>query len=100
MMIPAMHISHRRGRASVQQPKGESKWNYGGACGYRRRAKAAGEGINESRRPLESREQNPKQATYSHAFDRRGEGSQGRVSDAPSQGVRPCGKEVAGIVPD
>src|SRR6266404_7160925 len=28
----------------------------------------------------------------------KGEGSQSRVSDAPSQGVRRCGKEVAGIV--
>jgi hypothetical protein len=30
----------------------------------------------------------------------KGEGSQSRVSDAPSQGVRRCGKEVAGIVAD
>ena len=29
-----------------------------------------------------------------------GEGSQNRVSDVPSQGVRCCGKEVAGIVAD
>src|ERR1700757_3461676 len=30
----------------------------------------------------------------------KGEGSQSRVSDAPSQGVRRCGKEAAGIVAD
>jgi hypothetical protein len=30
----------------------------------------------------------------------KGEGSQSRVSDAPCQGVRRCGKEVAGIVAD
>jgi hypothetical protein len=31
---------------------------------------------------------------------KKGEGSQSRVSDAPSQGVRRCRKEVAGIVAD
>jgi hypothetical protein len=30
----------------------------------------------------------------------KGKGSQSRFSDAPSQGVRRCGKEVAGIVAD
>jgi hypothetical protein len=34
------------------------------------------------------------------AAQKKGEGSQNPVSDAPSQGVRRCGKEVAGIVAD